>query len=75
MQGCIYCNLRMHVFILQTARFKELAPYDEDWFYTRVASVARHLYMRSPVGVGAVTKIFGGKQRGFFIHLYRGCSH
>lgn len=58
--------LVMNILILQTARFKELAPYDDDWFYTRVASVARHLYMRSPVGVGAVTKIFGGKQNGFF---------
>merc|ERR1739845_66724 len=27
---------------------KELAPYDEDWFYTRTASMARHLYVRSP---------------------------
>lgn len=27
------------------------------------ASVARHLYLRSPVGVGALTKIFGGRYR------------
>ena len=26
------------------------------------ASVARHLYMRSPVGIGAVTRIYGGRQ-------------
>jgi len=38
---------------------KELAPYDEDWFYTRTASVARHLYIRAPVGVGTVRKIYG----------------
>ena len=28
-----------------------------------LASVARHLYLRSPVGVGALTKIFGGRYR------------
>ncbi|XP_071548777.1 small ribosomal subunit protein eS19-like isoform X2 [Panulirus ornatus] len=47
--------------LIKTARFKELAPYDDDWFYTRVSAVARHIYMRSPVGVGAVRKIFGAR--------------
>ncbi|XP_064100570.1 small ribosomal subunit protein eS19-like [Macrobrachium nipponense] len=35
--------------LVKTARFKELAPYDDDWYYTRVAAIARHIYMRSPV--------------------------
>ncbi|KAK3876975.1 hypothetical protein Pcinc_018264 [Petrolisthes cinctipes] len=48
--------------LVKTAKYKELAPYDDDWYYTRVAAVARHIYMRSPVGVGAVTKIFGARQ-------------
>ncbi|XP_046330415.1 40S ribosomal protein S19-like [Haliotis rufescens] len=47
--------------IVKTARYKELAPYDEDWFYNRAASVCRHLYIRAPVGVGALGKIYGGK--------------
>ncbi|KAL5020431.1 hypothetical protein ScPMuIL_003323 [Solemya velum] len=46
--------------IVKLGRFKELAPYDEDWFYMRAASVCRHLYIRSPVGVGSLTKIYGG---------------
>ena len=46
---------------IQTATFKELAPYDDDWYYTRVAAIARHIYMRSPVGVGTIRKIYGGK--------------
>jgi ribosomal protein S19E (S16A) len=56
--------------LVKRARFKELAPYDEDWYYTRCAALARHIYFRSPVGVGAVTKIFGGenKQYKFFLH-------
>ncbi|VDD97347.1 unnamed protein product [Enterobius vermicularis] len=29
---------------------KELAPVDPDWYYTRTASVARRLYIRSPTG-------------------------
>lgn len=41
---------------------KELAPYDEDWYYTRLASMARHIYVRSPVGVQTVCKIYGGKK-------------
>ncbi|XP_076046941.1 small ribosomal subunit protein eS19-like [Oratosquilla oratoria] len=49
--------------LVKTAKFKELAPYDEDWYYTRVAAVARHVYMRSPVGVGAIQKIFGARKR------------
>ena len=42
--------------------FNELAPTDIDWFYVRCASVARHLYMRR-AGVGALTKVYGGKKR------------
>lgn len=49
--------------IVKTGIHKELAPIDPDWFYTRCAAVARHLYVRSPSGVGAMTKIFGGKNR------------
>lgn len=46
--------------LVKSARFKELAPYDPDWFYVRCAALVRHIYFRSPVGVGSVTKIFGG---------------
>ncbi|XP_077048585.1 small ribosomal subunit protein eS19 isoform X2 [Agelaius phoeniceus] len=31
---------------VKLAKHKELAPYDENWFYTRAASTARHLYLR-----------------------------
>lgn len=49
--------------IIKTAKFKELAPNDPDWFYTRCASILRHLYHRRPAGVGAITKIYGGRKR------------
>ncbi|XP_076457526.1 small ribosomal subunit protein eS19-like [Babylonia areolata] len=48
--------------IVKLGRFNELSPYDEDWFYTRAASTCRHLYIRSPAGVGAFTKIYGSKK-------------
>jgi small subunit ribosomal protein S19e len=42
--------------------FNELAPTDPDWFYTRCASVARHLYLRR-AGVGALSKVYGERKR------------
>lgn len=49
--------------IVKTAKFKELAPNNPDWFYIRCASILRRLYHRSPAGVGAIKKIYGGRQR------------
>lgn len=46
--------------IVKTATYKEQAPYDQDWFYTRCASVARHVYLRKHVGVGRLQKVHGG---------------
>ena len=42
---------------------KDLAPYDDDWFYIRAAAIARKLYLRHNIGVGALKHIFGGKWR------------
>ena len=52
-----------YVDIVKTGKHKELAPYDADWFYTRAASVARHIYLRGGVGVGALRKVYGGRKR------------
>merc|ERR1712018_1072461 len=30
-----------------------------DWFYVRCSSMARHMYIRSPVGVSTIRKIYG----------------
>ncbi|XP_017783923.1 PREDICTED: 40S ribosomal protein S19-like [Nicrophorus vespilloides] len=49
--------------LVKTSRAKELAPYDPDWYYVRCSAVIRHIYLRSPVGVGTVTKIFGTRKR------------
>merc|ERR1712227_965643 len=44
----------------KTATHKELSPYNQDWYYIRCASLARHLYMRGNAGVGAFRKVYGG---------------
>ncbi|KAI6241401.1 hypothetical protein M3Y99_00368100 [Aphelenchoides fujianensis] len=49
--------------LVKTGRNKELAPTDPDFFYVRSASLARHLYFRKPVGVGAFRKVYGGNRR------------
>merc|ERR1712244_78839 len=49
--------------IVKLGRHKELSPYDEDWYFIRAASIARHLYIRAPCGIGAFTKLYGGKLR------------
>ncbi|KAI0233524.1 Protein component of the small (40S) ribosomal subunit [Massospora cicadina] len=51
--------------LVKTGTSRELAPYDPDWFYIRCAAIARHIYLRRGVGVGAVKKRTGGlKNRG-----------
>merc|ERR1711890_78398 len=47
---------------VKTATFKELAPYDNDWYYIRCASIARHLYVRGGAGVGSFRKVYGGSK-------------
>ncbi|KAF4352503.1 hypothetical protein CsatB_013124 [Cannabis sativa] len=49
--------------LVKTAKFKELAPYDPDWYYVRAASVARKIYLRGGLGVGAFRRIYGGSKR------------
>ena len=52
--------------IVKTGAYKEQAPYDPDWFYVRAAALARHIYLRKAVGVGALRKLHGGpKNRGY----------
>merc|ERR1712032_1230705 len=46
--------------IVKTGGIKEFAPYDEDWFYVRSASILRKVYLRKGTGVGALKKWYGG---------------
>merc|ERR1712224_987443 len=49
--------------LVKTGHFKELAPYDEDWFYIRAASIARKIYLRPGCGIGALRHWYGGAHR------------
>lgn len=48
--------------LVKTGSFKELAPYNADWFYVRAASLARHIYLRPGAGVGAMRVVYGGRK-------------
>ncbi|KAJ2726422.1 Protein component of the small (40S) ribosomal subunit [Coemansia sp. Benny D115] len=47
----------------KTGSHTELCPQDADWYYVRAAAVARHIYLRNGVGVGALAKRHGGAKR------------
>ena len=39
--------------LVKTGTTRELAPYDPDWYYMRAAAIARRVYLRGGIGVGA----------------------
>ncbi|MDF2954448.1 30S ribosomal protein S19e [Candidatus Alkanophaga liquidiphilum] len=41
----------------------ELPPQQEDWWWTRCASVLRQIYIHGPVGVSRLRTYYGGKRR------------
>ncbi len=43
--------------------YRELAPYNPDWYYVRAAAVARKVYLRPGRGVGGLRKAFGSVER------------
>jgi len=49
---------------VKTAPRKQMPPQDKDWIYTRIASVARQLYIHPKgVGVGQLARFYGGRER------------
>lgn len=50
----IYSKTGVHV---------ERAPQDPDWWYVRSASLLRKLYLRGPLGVSRLRKLYGGRKR------------
>jgi len=50
----IYSKTGVHV---------ERAPQDPDWWYVRSASLLRKLYIRGPLGVSRLRKLYGGRKR------------
>jgi len=56
--------------LVKTSTTKELAPYGDDWYYVRAASIARKVYLRPGVGVGALRKWYGGAFRNGVRHQH-----
>mmetsp|Transcript_20860 Transcript_20860/g.26597 ORF Transcript_20860/g.26597 Transcript_20860/m.26597 type:complete len:279 (+) Transcript_20860:158-994(+) len=49
--------------LVKTATHKELCPFDQDWYYIRAASIARHVYLRPHTGIGGLQKKYGSRAR------------
>jgi small subunit ribosomal protein S19e len=48
---------------VKTGVHKERPPQDPDWWYIRAAAVLRKLYLRGPLGVSKLRKLYGGRHR------------
>lgn len=49
--------------MVKQAKYKELAPFDKNWFYLWTAFMVGHLYLHGDAGVGSMTKTYGRCQR------------
>ncbi|KAL2894952.1 40S ribosomal protein S19-3, partial [Bienertia sinuspersici] len=49
--------------IVKKGFLKELAPIDPDCYCIRAASMARKIYLRGSLGVGALRRNYGGSKR------------
>ncbi len=47
---------------VKTGIHRERLPIQSDWWYLRVASVFYQVYMRGPIGLGHLRKIYGGRK-------------
>ena len=47
---------------VKTGTNRKLPPRQEDWWYTRVASILRRIYLDEPVGVQRLRTYYGGRK-------------
>jgi small subunit ribosomal protein S19e len=47
--------------LIKTGSHRELPPQDADWYYLRLASVARKVYLQPAVGIEHLAHAYGGK--------------
>jgi small subunit ribosomal protein S19e len=48
---------------VKTGVHRERAPHNPDWWYIRSASMLRKLYVKGPLGVSRLRKLYGGRKR------------
>ncbi len=46
----------------KTGVHKEMPPQDPEWWFVRVASILRRVYIEGPIGVQRLRSIYGGKK-------------
>mmetsp|Transcript_19758 Transcript_19758/g.46259 ORF Transcript_19758/g.46259 Transcript_19758/m.46259 type:complete len:166 (+) Transcript_19758:27-524(+) len=49
-----------NVDLIKTGTHRELEPLNADWYFVRMAAVARKVYLRPRIGAGALARWFGG---------------
>ncbi len=59
----MYCAQPVVDLCLLKYCYRELAPYNPDWYYIRAAAVARKVYLRPGRGIGGLRKAFGSVER------------
>jgi small subunit ribosomal protein S19e len=45
---------------VKTGAHADKPPQDREWWYTRCASVMRKIYLRGPIGINELRKVYGG---------------
>merc|ERR1712080_273064 len=46
----------------KTSPVRQMGPANDNWFYVRMAAIARQLYCKGTLGVGTLSKIYGSSQ-------------
>ena len=49
---------------VKTGPHRQRPPKQKNWWYLRVASLLYQVYMRGPIGVGHLRKLYGGRKKG-----------
>ncbi len=47
---------------VKTGPHRETGPVQDEWYYTRMASVFRKLYIKGPIGTSRLASDYGGKR-------------
>jgi small subunit ribosomal protein S19e len=48
---------------VKTGSHTEQAPQNPDWWYVRASSLLRKLYLKGPLGISRLRKVYGGRKR------------
>lgn len=49
--------------VVKTGKHKSNSPFNSNWYFYRLAALARKFYFNRGEGVGTLKKIYGGKKR------------